>query len=443
MTISQSAMEVVIQNDKRVHQRSSLPRRSLRALIVTACPPPEPGRDVHGIYRRLGMFVGALGEISETLEILHFTAADAPPPSSFMNANQSAHWGTPVQVSTVRQRTPPREWWRYLAALFTIRARPRYSIYGGHQQLEALKACLDRKPDIIFVHRLAGMVPFFELHGTLPPTFFDLDDVEHRVKLRSAWMAGSNFSKLSNLMQVPALYWAERKAAKQSCRTFLCSEEDRRYLDRLGVTEGVTTIPNAVAMPSVNPAIPQTATILFLGGYHYEPNAQAAQRLITRIWPLISRRIPEARLIIAGASPERIPSFHTSPEDVEFTGFVDDLAALYARTRLVCSPIDAGGGTRVKLIEAAAWGRPIVSSSIGAEGLSFENGAEILIRDDDEGIAAECIRLLRDHQLGAKIGEAARQRAASTYELGAVRLLIKNNLISGLGRYESEHALSS
>jgi glycosyltransferase involved in cell wall biosynthesis len=173
-------------------------------------------------------------------------------------------------------------------------------------------------------------------------------------------------------------------------------------------------------------------SIMFLGGYHYEPNAQAAERLIAHIWPLIQRKFPAARLIIAGSSPENIPSFAACPTGVEFTGFVKDLTKLYARTRLVCSPIDMGGGTRIKLIEAAAWGKPIVSTAIGAEGLSFENGSEILIHNDNESIARECMHLLDDHDLCTRLGNAARYRALSMYEIGSVRKLIKESLLDGL-----------
>lgn len=408
--------------------------RGLRSLIVTACPPPAPG-DVHGIYRRLGMFITALGDISDTLEILHFTAPDAPTSTLAaheLNAMQSAHWGTPVQVTAVRQRAAPGEWWRYAVAAVDIGARPRYSPYTGPLQLAALRNCLARKPDIVFAHRLAGMVPLFRVGADLPPLFFDLDDVEHRVKLRAARAAGSALTTLLRLAQVPAIYRAERKAANMSRRTFVCSDEDRRYLARVGITNAVTVIPNAVAIPRNIPPLQPAPNILFLGGYHYEPNAQAAQRLITQIWPRIHRASPGARLLIAGGSPEAIPAYASRPAGVEFTGFVDDLAALYARTRMVCSPIDIGGGTRVKLIEAAAWGKPIVSTTIGAEGLALADGEEILIRDDDDAIARTCLQVLEDDALCRRIGNAARLQAHSTYELGAIRQRIREHVIAAL-----------
>jgi glycosyltransferase involved in cell wall biosynthesis len=407
----------------------------LRALIITACHPPDPGRDVHGIYRRLSLFVGALAQLSEELEILHFvppgwSTVHAAPES--LEASQSAYWGTPVKVRTVSLREPPREGWRYALATVSVVSRPRFSTFAGPEQLAALESCLDRRPDVVFVHRLTSMTALLQLRRQLPPLFFDLDDIEHRVKIRSALGQRSFAGKVANLLQVPALYWAERQGVQRSVRTFLCSEEDGRYLRRLGVKRGVTPIANAVTLPTDVGPPSQAATILFLGGYDYLPNAQAAERLITRIWPRVREKFPDARLLIAGASPELIPAFAAHPPGVEFMGFVQDLRSLYDQTRLICSPISIGGGTRVKLIEAAAWGRPIVSTSIGAEGLLLESGTEILIRDEDPLIAEACWRLLEDYPLCVSIGEAARRRAALIYEVEAVRRRITDSMRSGL-----------
>lgn len=120
---------------------------------------------------------------------------------------------------------------------------------------------------------------------------------------------------------------------------------------------------------------------MLIGAYHHRPSVEAAERLITAIWPLIRSRVAEARLIIAGSSPGLISAFHSRPSDVEFAGPVEDLDALYRRSRVACCPISNGGGTRVKLIEAAAHARPMVSTSIGAEGLSFRDGSDFLIRE--------------------------------------------------------------
>jgi glycosyltransferase involved in cell wall biosynthesis len=249
---------------------------------------------------------------------------------------------------------------------------------------------------------------------------FDIDDVEHRLAIRSALGCRSWFSKSINLLKVIAIFLAERKAARLSERLFVCSEYDRRYLQQLGFGSRVVTVPNAISFPSSSPFF-AGQTVLFLGFLSYPPNSEAAERLVSVIWPLVLRKCPRAQLIIAGKAPENVPSYRLTPKNVEFTGLVGDLDKLYRRTRLVCCPLSSGGGTRLKLIEAAAYGKAMVSTSIGVEGLSFSNGTEILIRDDDLGIAEACARLLHDDGLCARLGEAARTKAKSLYDRPVIR----------------------
>jgi len=105
---------------------------------------------------------------------------------------------------------------------------------------------------------------------------------------------------------------------------------------------------------------------------------------------------------------------------VSFLGFVDDLDSWYARARVVCCPISHGSGTRVKIIEAAAHARAIVSTSMGAEGLNFRDGREILLRESPSALADACVELLNDPSRADHLGRAARARAAERYERSAV-----------------------
>jgi glycosyltransferase involved in cell wall biosynthesis len=112
---------------------------------------------------------------------------------------------------------------------------------------------------------------------------------------------------------------------------------------------------------------------------------------------------------------------------VEFTGFVDDLASLYRRSKVVCAPILSGAGTRVKIIEAAAFGKPIVATRIGAEGLHMEDGRELLVRDDPASFAQACIDLLQDSIHCERLAKMARQSAISHYNRAAIVRLIQNH----------------
>lgn len=230
------------------------------------------------------------------------------------------------------------------------------------------------------------------------------------------------------LAHAPALLLAERLAASRSRLTFVASEIDCRKLRALGFGTGVTVVPNAVPFPRKSLGLPLEPTLLFIGDFGYDPNREAGERLARAILPRIRSQVPAARLLLAGKRAERLSRAAATQPGVECLGFVEDLDQLYAQVRVVCCPLRNGGGTRVKLIEAATYGRPMVATRIGAEGLDFTDGAEILLRDDDAGFADACIHLLRDDAIGRQLGEAAREKASQTYDARRVEAQIAGQL---------------
>lgn len=369
------------------------------------------------------MYVEALSEVSDSIVMLHFVRPEAPEWSvdaDSLDEAQSRYWGVKVSVKLVAERKGKVRWWEYLLVPLSLLYRPRYRPFVGREQVAAIKASMREGVDIVFAHRLSAMLPFFRIKQLGPPIFFDLDDVEHRVKIRSSLGFNSIGAKVFNLLQVPAIYFAEKMAASIAAMTFVCSDIDQAYLRRLGISK-VLAIPNALPVPVIAENSKTDESILFLGTYEYPPNADAAERLITRIWPEIAKRNPQARLMIVGKRPDLIPSFALKPLGVEFTGVVPDLMPLYLRSRLVCCPIMIGGGTRVKLVEAAGYAKPIISTAIGAEGLALVDGEEILIRDSDDDIADACVDLLNDEEYCSRLGAAARRKAELLYDVSNVR----------------------
>jgi glycosyltransferase involved in cell wall biosynthesis len=202
--------------------------------------------------------------------------------------------------------------------------------------------------------------------------------------------------------------------------TFVCSEGDRRYLAHFTRSDRVRTVPNTVTFPPLSDGDASEPLMLFVGAMGYRPNAQAVDSLVQEIWPAVRARVPGARLAIIGPGREHTASYRLADESVTFTGFVDDLQSWYRRARVVCCPIYHGGGTRVKIIEAAAHAKAIVSTRLGAEGLNFEDGREIILRDAAAELVEACVHLLDDPNAAARLGQAARQKARSTYERTAV-----------------------
>jgi glycosyltransferase involved in cell wall biosynthesis len=149
-----------------------------------------------------------------------------------------------------------------------------------------------------------------------------------------------------------------------------------------------------------------------IGACTSEPNVVAAEYLLREVWPRLVRICPKARLLIAGPGSEAIAGFQDPPNGIEFLGFVSDLDALYRRTRVLCCPIQSGGGTRIKILDAASHGVPAVSTPLGAEGIDLVPDAEIVLRSSAAGLAEACADLLTDDARAQRVGAPARKRAA-------------------------------
>ena len=398
-------------------------------ILVVSCTYPEDFLScTFGIYNRFRMFLEALTSIAE-VEVLFYVNPDvdvSPVQACRMGHLLTEKWNCPVKVSLCHKSNSDAfnssSWAKkQLKKLFL---HYFYHATCSGDQREAFEQCLDRRPDAVFVHRLICMYPLISCYRELPPVFLDLDDVEHISFLRGIRQPPYWRTKFLQYFLLPSLIRLERNSIALAQRTFVCSERDHRYLSNTWHLSRVSVVPNAVAMPKVH-SPPEAPVLMFIGVYSYGPNSVAADYLITRVWPIIRSELPEARLILAGSQPEHIASFNAHHEGVEFTGFVEDLEALYRNVRVVCCPIQAGGGTRVKLIEAAAYGKAIVSTSLGAEGLDLINNKEILLRDDAVSFAQACLKLLRDQALCKTMGLAARARAENTYNLAVIIERIK------------------
>jgi glycosyltransferase involved in cell wall biosynthesis len=379
------------------------------------------------------MFLRGLQQVCESIEIIHFAPSQRMPLVGHASAVSSSFWGMPVSARAIPLNLQPRTWWQTGSTPFTVRYRGDFRPFIGREQASALERILDTTPELIFAHRLPVMTALQQLSSVRSPIFFDLDDLEHRVKWRAAQMAPAHLSKMRKALEVPALMAAERRSVARATRTFVCSALDRTILSELHFDVSRTvTMPNAADMPERRPGLSPNETILFLGNYGYAPNAEAAERLITAILPRLRGGTRSPILVIAGDHPEHIPSFRRPPPNVKFTGFVRDLESLYAQARMVCCPIRNGGGTRMKLIEAAGYGKPIVATRVAVEGLEFGHGREVLVHDEDADLALACARVLQDHALADALAASAYQKARSLYSLDAFPERIAHELRAGL-----------
>lgn len=396
----------------------------MKVLLISNTFPADPDSAVHGIYQRLDTFVKALR--GHKLTALFFVPADTDTSKAGVEAARSRladEWEVDLDIELCTRAAPASgRWEAYVEGIFSLSGQSRYRLTSGRDQIAAVRRRIRESPDAIFVHRLTAMSPLLELPRPGVPTFFDLDDVEHVAFERRLRVRPPGPGRRLLRLQLTALRRGERRAIDRSNLTFVCSDADRDYLRGLYGTQAVETIPNSVQIPpdeAVGGQQDENPRVLFLGNYAHPPNRRAADRLAD-LWPAVSAQVPRARLVLAGPEPDRLTCYASGMEGLEFPGFVDDLGDLYRKTTAVCAPIDEGGGTRIKLLEAGAWARPIVATNIAAEGIGFDDGVHFIRREENAGLAEACVELLRDEEKSRRLGTAARRLVRERYSREAV-----------------------
>ncbi len=174
-----------------------------------------------------------------------------------------------------------------------------------------------------------------------------------------------------------------------------------------------TVIPICGDPMGVEPVMPRTGVkrVTFLGGLHWPPNAQGIVWFAKNVFPKIRARVPDAVLTVIGKNP---PAELTG-DGVEVTGYVEDLMPLLAETRVFVVPLHAGGGMRVKIIDAWCWELPIVSTTIGAEGIAVHHEKDILIADTAETFTEAVVQVLQSPELQQSLAENGRRAVEQQY----------------------------
>jgi len=169
----------------------------------------------------------------------------------------------------------------------------------------------------------------------------------------------------------------------------------------------VSVYPNAIAGSSAPPQLDEEA-VVFSGNMEYHPNRTAVRFFRREIWPALRERWPQLVWRLVGKNPGAIKEFTAGDPRIEVRGPVDDAVAELARCRLAVAPLLVASGTRLKILEAWAAGLPVVSTSVGAEGLDAIDGEHLLLADRAEAFAAQVTRLLACKTMRIQVGMAGR-----------------------------------
>jgi polysaccharide biosynthesis protein PslH len=233
-------------------------------------------------------------------------------------------------------------------------------------------------------------------------TVLDMHNIESSLTAR---FAASHRGPRRAVLQV------ESRALRRLERTadvdvvVVVSDADRERLPISRLVREVVVVPNAWAQPEpLEPTDEPVATFVAL--MSWAPNVDAAVWFAHDVWPLVTAEMPAARLQLVGRNPAPlVRALAQTDSSISVTGTVDDLRPYYARTRVALAPLLAGGGSRLKILEALSYARPIVATTVGAEGLEDLVGRGVVVADDPAGIARCVAELLGSPERANQLGQ--------------------------------------
>jgi glycosyltransferase involved in cell wall biosynthesis len=241
------------------------------------------------------------------------------------------------------------------------------------------------------------------------PLVLDCHDVFQALRVRHT----SAFRKILET-------FLEKVAYRNADLIVTVSENEKQCLVSRGVEEDkVTVIPNGVNTEIFSRrercgsgiALEGKRTVIFVGNMEYLPNREAVHLIDAEIAPRVKKAVPNVRFLVVGRADNSIKS-----ENLVFAGVVNNVVDFLATSDVAIAPLLHGSGTRLKILEYFSCGLPVVSTSVGVEGLDVENGVHCLIDDDINGFATKVIKLLRDNGLSTRLGKAARALVVDNYD---------------------------
>jgi sugar transferase (PEP-CTERM/EpsH1 system associated) len=218
----------------------------------------------------------------------------------------------------------------------------------------------------------------------------------------------------------------EAQVCRRADRVLAVSEADAAALQRLVPGLDVVVIPNGIDTRVYRPEIPNAKTqipkekLVFTGTMDFRPNVDAVLWFAREVLPRIQKEVPEVSFVIVGQRPHRRLDVLRDDPAVTLTGLVEDTRPYIADAAVYVVPLRMGGGTRFKLLEAMAMGRPVVSTRLGAEGFPVTHGRELLLADTPADFATAVTALVRSRERRAELVRAGRAFVERRYDWRAI-----------------------
>ena len=252
----------------------------------------------------------------------------------------------------------------------------------------------------------------------IPSVLFQ-HNVESEIWRRHAETAGNPVKKTMYRMEFRKMLRYERSTVRKFQNVIAVSENDRSLMAKWIDADRITVVPTGVDLAQYAPdpgaskasASEGAPLVTFIGAMDWEPNVDGVEYFCSEVWPAIKAEVPQARFRIVGRNPVRGVRKWAS-DSIEVTGRVPSVVEHLRESAVIIVPLRIGGGTRLKIYEAMATAKAVVSTTVGAEGLDVHHGRDIMLADDGRAFSRAVIKLLRDPDLRRCYEKAAAETAA-------------------------------
>jgi glycosyltransferase involved in cell wall biosynthesis len=375
----------------------------MQPLLYALLPrPPHATRDGGAIRMR-----HLLGALAEAFRVRAFVLKAAGAPEG----------DYPAGLEVIEVPHPGGARHRAAAALGSLLAGGAYS-----DRLYRSQGLDDRVARAVRAERPAWVLAHFYHLGmsalrSAAPAWIDFQNIDSEIWTRVGQTATSPLIRLFARAQAPRVAALERHLARAAAGVSCVSARDARALEALGPAAPPLLVPNGVDLERYRYREPPASgeTVFFVGDLSWPPNAEGLRWFRSRVWPLVRQARPEAAAEILGRGAPADLARHAR-DRFRLLGEGGDTRPHWERATVAIVPLLAGGGTRLKILEAAACGVPVVSTPVGAEGLDLDPGAEIAIAADAASFADKVCRLLADPAERRRQAAEARRKVESLYD---------------------------
>lgn len=251
----------------------------------------------------------------------------------------------------------------------------------------------------------------------------DHHNVESHMLIRRAELNSNPVKKFYFKQEGKRVEKFEKKFCPQFDTNLTCSELDSIRFKAFCPNAEFTEIPNGVDINAFVPAsiAPKPASLIFIGTLDWYPNTRAVRYIANEIWPKLKEIIPNVEVNIIGAgAPNDLVKISEVEKNFNVLGFVDDLKPYLDNATAYVCPIDDGGGTKLKLLDAFASGKAVVAHQVACEGLRVEDGNQVLIANDPETYCMQIKKLVDDSALRERLEGNARRHAENFFSFSSI-----------------------